>query len=114
MPDTFCTNKATFPWFALFVHVRHPTGHIPAEVVVAQPETVGVHFCGRELPPSQRRGVPVDALCSRVADAPRASVPLALSHHTLLIGVCWSDRLRVKLDIGSLLLTLLFELMSLQ
>lgn len=91
------TNKGPLPWSALSVLVcLHPCGHLPAEVVVAQAETAGVRFSSREPPPSQWGGVPVDALGSRVAEAPCASVALTLSHHTLLIGVCWGDGLSFR------------------
>lgn len=61
---------------------------LPAEVVVAKAETAGVRFPGCEPPSSQSCGVPVDALCPRVADAPCATVPFTPSHNALLIRVC--------------------------
>lgn len=67
--------------------------HVPAEVVIAQTETAGVHFSCCELPSSQRRSVPVDALDSWAADAPCATVAITLPCRTLLIGVCWKDSL---------------------
>lgn len=73
-------------------HICSVHGHIPAEVVIAQPKTAGIHFSSCELSSSQRRRVPVDALCSRMADTPCATIPFTSPHNTLLIGVCWKKR----------------------
>lgn len=61
---------------------------MPAEVVIAQSEAAGIVFPRRELLPSQRRGVPVDALLSWPGDAQGAAVALTLTHNALLIRVC--------------------------
>lgn len=66
----------------------------PAEVVVAQPQAAGVRFPGREPPTPQGRGVPVDALGPRVADAPGAAVALPPARHALLVRVCERKRTR--------------------
>lgn len=79
--------------FTTEAHVtKPPAAHSPAEVVIAQSKTAGVHFSSREPPSSQGCSVPVYALCSRVADAPRASVATSLPQHTLLFGVCRKRR----------------------
>lgn len=91
-PRFNCMNICSlFP--RIFLHLADYAGHVPAEVVIAQSKTAGVHFSSCEPPSSQRRRVPVDALSSWVAVAPCASVPFTPSHHTLLTGVCWRDRL---------------------
>lgn len=79
-------NKSTTIW-------SH-TENTPAEVVISQSKTASVYFSSCEPLSSQGRGVPVDALCSWLAEAPRATVAFTLPRNTLLIIVCGRKRQR--------------------
>ncbi len=85
-------NDPRFNWiFEVCSYTGH-TGHKPAEVVVAQSKTAGVHFSCREPSSSQRCGVPVDALCSWMAVTQCAAVSFTMPHYTLLISVCVTNK----------------------